>query len=99
MFRDRRPRRSGSCFIRLVEVRDHPSVIAVAATRLSLVWVLLLIVGAYGAVLGWRGGAFVMLAAVCGNVGGHLLIGITEYRRIMRRSWPKALPLDDEDEW
>jgi hypothetical protein len=40
-----------------------------------------------------------MLAGVCGNVAGHLLMGITEYRRVMRRSWPKVLPLEDDDEW
>ena len=69
-----------------------------AATRLGLVWVILLIVGAYSAVLGWRGGAFVMLGAVCGNVAGHLLIGVTEYRRIMSRPWPEVPPLDDGDD-
>jgi len=82
-----------------VEDRDHPSAIAVAATRLGLIWVLLLIVGFYGGALGWRAGAFLMLTAVCGNIAGHLLIGITEYRRIMRRPWPKVPPLDDHDEW
>jgi hypothetical protein len=40
-----------------------------------------------------------MLAAVCGTIAGHLLIGVSEYRRIMRRPWPKVPPLDDEDDW
>ncbi len=69
------------------------------AARLSLVWLLLLIVGGYGAVLGWRAGAFLMLAAVCAMITGHLVIGFSEYRRIMRRPWPSVRPLDDEDEW
>ena len=90
---------SGSCFIRAVEDRDRPGRIAVVVTRLSLVWLFLLVVGAYGGALGWRGGAFVMLAAVCGRVSGHLLVGVTEYRRIMRRQWPKVPPLDDDDDW
>ena len=88
-----------SGFIRVVENRDRPGRIALVVSRLSLVWLLLLVVGAYGGLLGWRGGAFVMLAAVCGRVAGHLLVGVTEYRRIMRRPWPKVAPLDDEDEW
>ena len=58
----------------------------------------MLIVGFYGGVLGWRVGAFVMLTAVCGNIAGHLLTGVTEYRRIMRRPWPKVAPLEDEDD-
>jgi hypothetical protein len=82
-----------------VEDGDRPSVIAVVAARLDLVWLLSLIIGAYGAALGWRGGAFLMLTAVCGRVFGHLLMGFTEYRRIVRRPWPKVPSLDDEDEW
>jgi hypothetical protein len=82
-----------------VEDRDHPSAIAVVATRPSLIWVLLLIVGFYGGALGWRGGVFLMLAGVCGNISGHLLVGVTEYRRIMRRPWPKVPPLEDDDDW
>jgi hypothetical protein len=71
----------------------------VVAARLGLIWLLLMIVGFYGGALGWRGGAFLMLAGVCGNVGGHLLMGITKYRRIMRRPWPKVRPLADDEEW
>jgi hypothetical protein len=82
-----------------VEDHDRPSAIAVVATRLSLVWLLLLVVGFYCGALGWRGGAFLMLTGVCGNLVGHLLIGVTEYRRIMRRPWPEVPPIDDEDEW
>ena len=28
-----------------------------------------------------------------------LLVGLTEYRRTMRRPWPKVPPLDDDDDW
>jgi hypothetical protein len=66
--------------------------------RAESVWLFLLIVGTYGGLLGWRAAAFVMVAAVCLRVLGHLLVGFTEYRRIMRRPWPKVAPLDD-DEW
>jgi hypothetical protein len=78
---------------------DRPSAIAVIAARSGLVWLVLLVGGGYAAVLGWRGGAFLMLAAVCGTISGHLLIGVSEYRRIMRRPWPDVAPLDDEDDW
>jgi hypothetical protein len=78
---------------------DRPSAIAVVATRLGLVWLVLLVGGGYAAVLGWRRGAFLMLAAVCGTIAGHLVIGVSEYRRIMRRPWPKVPLLDDEDDW
>jgi hypothetical protein len=78
---------------------DRPSGILVVVARLGLIWLLLLAVGFYGGALGWRGGAFLMLAGVCGNVAGHVLMGITEYRRIMRRPWPHVRLLEDEDEW
>lgn len=60
---------------------------------------LLLIAGAYGGALGWRVAALVMLAAVSGQIGGHLLVGLTEYRRAMRRPWPKVQPAQDDDDW
>ena len=94
------PKTSGvSTSSQQVEDRDRPSAIVVVVARLGLVWLVLLVVGFYGGALGWRGGAFVMLAGVCGNVAGHLLMGITEYRRIMGRPWPKVRSLEDDDEW
>jgi hypothetical protein len=78
---------------------DRPSGIVVIAARLGHIWLLSLAVGFYVGALGWRVGAFLMLAGVCGNVAGHLLMGITEYRRVMRRPWPKVRPLEDDDEW
>jgi hypothetical protein len=98
--RGNEPKTSGvSTSFQQVEDRDRPSAIVVVVARLGLVWLVLLVVGFYGGALGWRGGAFVMLAGVCGNVAGHLLMGITEYRRIMGRPWPKVRPLEDDDEW
>jgi hypothetical protein len=33
-------------------------------------------------------------------IGGHLLMGVSEYRRVMRRPWPNVSPLeDDDDDW
>jgi hypothetical protein len=79
---------------------DQPTPITVAVVRLSLLWTVLLVVGAYAGVFGWRPGAFIMLAAVCCTIAGHLLVGVTEYRRAMRRAWPEVQPLeDDEDDW
>ena len=98
--RGNEPKTSGvSTSFQRVEDRDRPSAIVVVVARLGLVWLVLLVVGFYGGALGWRGGAFVMLAGVCGNVAGHLLMGITEYRRVMRRPWPSVRPLEDDDEW
>ena len=72
----------------------------VAVVRLSPLWTVLLVGGAYAGVLGWRPGAFLMLAAVCCMIAGHLLVGVTEYRRVMRRPWPEVPALeDDEDDW
>jgi hypothetical protein len=41
-----------------------------------------------------------MLAGFVGQVATHLLIGVTEYRRIMGRPYRKVPPLqDDPDDW
>jgi hypothetical protein len=74
----------------------EPSRLSAVVARISLVWTILLVGGAYAGVLGWRPGAFLMLAAVCFRIAGHLAVGISEYRRIMRRPWPKVPPLDDD---
>ncbi len=73
--------------------------IVIAVARLSPIWMVCLIVGFYGGLLGWRGGAFLMLTAVVGSISCHLVIGITSYRSVMRRPWPKVAPLDDDDDW
>ncbi len=66
--------------------------------RLSPVWLLLLIAGAYGAVLTrWRTGAFLMLAGAVGEIGTHLFVGVRAYRRVMGRPWPQVRALDDWD--
>ena len=79
--------------------QERPSTFAIAAARPSSLWLLVMIVGIYGAAFGWRPGAYVMLTALLGLVGGHLVMGITEYRRVMRRPWPQVAPLDDDDDW
>jgi hypothetical protein len=43
--------------------------------------------------------AFVALAAFFAMLAFHLGAGIFEYRRTMRREWPKVEPLTDDDEW
>jgi hypothetical protein len=82
-----------------MEDHDRPAAIAVAAAYLAYVWTALLCVGGFGAAVGWRPGVVLMLAGVIGFVAGHLIMGVTEYRRIMRRPWPKVRPLEDDDDW
>ena len=82
-----------------MDAPDQPSRTTVVALGLSPIWMLCLIAGAYGGALGWRVGAFGMLAAVCGQVGSHLLVGVIEYRRTMGRPWPKVPLLSDDDDW
>ena len=66
--------------------------------RLSPAWLLLLVVGGYGAVLThWRTGGFLMLAGALGEIGSHLFVGVRAYRRVMRRPWPQVPQLDDWD--
>ena len=79
--------------------QERPGPFAIAAARLSPLWLLVMIFGVYGAGLGWRPGAYFMLMAILGQVGGHLVMGVTEYRRVMRRPWPQVAPLDDDDDW
>ena len=83
----------------LVENPDGPSRFAVVAARLSPLWTLLMMVGMYCAGFGWRPGAYLLLAALLCILLGHLVTGLTEYRRVMRRPWPKVTPLNDDDDW
>jgi hypothetical protein len=32
-------------------------------------------------------------------LSGHLVVGLVEYRRTMRRPWPQVPPLADDDDW
>ena len=57
------------------------------------------VAGALTAVAGWRPGVVIMLAGFVGTLAAHLLVGISGYRRAMRRPWPDVRPLVDEDEW
>ena len=72
---------------------------AVLVASLSPLWLIVMMAGLYGAAFGWRPGAYLMITGLLGDIVGHLLIGITEYRRVMRRPWPQVAPLDDDDEW
>jgi hypothetical protein len=69
-----------------------------AVARLSPVWLVLLITGASGGLLGWKVGAFLMLTGVIGDISCHLVVGVSAYRSVMARPWPEVAPLDD-DEW
>ncbi len=59
---------------------------------------LLLFVGAFGAALSWRAGAFLMLTGVGGLLTAHLFIGVSAYRETMNRPWPPVKPLPDNDD-
>ena len=78
---------------------ERPNVFALIAARLSPLWLIVMTVGLCAAAYGWRPGAYLLITAVLGYIATHLLIGVTEYRRVMRRAWPKVSPLEDDDEW
>jgi hypothetical protein len=58
-----------------------------------------LLVGAAGAVLEWRAGAYLMLAALTLSVVANLVVGALAYRKTMHRPWPDVRPLRDDDDW
>jgi hypothetical protein len=80
-----------------VKDRERPNAPAIVAAYLGPFWTLVMIVGVYAAALGWRPAAYLLLTALLGLVAGHLVMGITEYRRVMKRPWPDVAPLDDDD--
>lgn len=72
--------------------------------RLAGLGYLLLVVLLYGSVAAGfvfesRFAVFVALAAFSVTLAVHLGVSILEYRRIMRREWPKVEPLTDDDDW
>jgi uncharacterized protein (DUF58 family) len=77
---------------------DGPSRLVIAIARLDLLWLALLVGGAYSAALGWRPGAILMLTALLGLLVGHLVTGFSEYRRLMNRPWPQVSPLEEDDD-
>ncbi len=66
----------------------------------SLLYPWALMSGGSSAVLGWRPGAWIMMAAVCGHIASNVLVGVTRYRDVMSRPWPDVPALtDDDDDW
>jgi hypothetical protein len=57
----------------------------------------LVALGAYGSVVGWGAGAWLLVAAALQLLTVHLAVGIVAYFRTMHRRWPLVLPIDDED--
>lgn len=44
--------------------------------------------------------ALMILAGVIGFIGSHILAGVVQYRKTMRRPWPRVSPVeDDDDDW
>jgi hypothetical protein len=48
--------------------------------------------------VGWRPGAIIAVAALAATVLIHVVNGVIEYRRVMRRPWPEVDPLRDDDD-
>jgi uncharacterized membrane protein YoaK (UPF0700 family) len=67
--------------------------------RLGNVMTGLILLGALGAVAGWRPSAWLLVGALTAVVAGHLAISAVAYRRTMRREWPRVEPLPDDDDW
>ncbi len=59
---------------------------------------LMMMVGFFTSALRWKPGAYLLIAAATGQITAHLVVGLTEYRRVMSRPWPKVRPVDDEDD-
>jgi hypothetical protein len=58
---------------------------------------LLIIAGAYSAILGWRPGAFLAIGGLTLLIAARCTLAIVEYRRVMSRPWPKVPALSDDD--
>jgi hypothetical protein len=70
-----------------------------AALGYFLLFVLLYGSVAAGFVFESRGAVFVALGAFIARLAVHLVVSIFEYRRLMRREWPKVEPITDDDDW
>jgi hypothetical protein len=57
-----------------------------------------LFLGGAGAAFGHRWGAFLLLANLFVQIGGHVTLGSVAYRDVMARPWPQVAPLAD-DPW
>ena len=75
-----------------------------ADARLGRLWRLwlhatnaLIVVGALGAVAGWRPAAWFLVAVVTGGLAVSLAIGAAAYKQTMRRPWPRVEPVRDDD--
>jgi hypothetical protein len=68
-------------------------------TVVYLVAIGVMYAGIAAAVFGWKPSAWLMLSGAAGFGAIHLAGGIVEYRRVMRRPWPRVAPLPDDDDW
>jgi hypothetical protein len=60
---------------------------------------LLLFGGLFVVLFALRLATFLMLAGAVGMFGTRLVVGVIEYRRTMRRPWPRVPPIEEDDEW
>jgi hypothetical protein len=56
------------------------------------------VVGSLAGITGHRWGAFLLIANLAVQIGGHLVIGAWSYRDVMSRPWPTVAPIDDWDD-
>jgi hypothetical protein len=56
-----------------------------------------LFLGGLGAAFGHRWGAFLLLANLFVQIGGHLALGSVAYHDAFARPWPQVAPLEDDD--
>jgi hypothetical protein len=56
------------------------------------------LIGIGAALLGHRWGAYLAIGALTMRFSGYLAGAVWNYRRTMRREWPKVEPLPDDDD-
>jgi len=55
---------------------ERPNALGLVAVSLSPLWLIVMMVGLYGAAFDWRPGAYFMITALLGYIASHLLMGI-----------------------
>jgi hypothetical protein len=58
-----------------------------------------LLVGAFGAVVEWRPGGYILVVGLTLSVVVNVAIGVVAYYGTMNRPWPRVQPLTDDDDW
>jgi hypothetical protein len=64
---------------------------------MSPAYLLALMIGLYAGLLQWRPAAFILIGAICAQIATHVALGVSSYRHVMSRPWPKVPPIADDD--